>query len=98
MEWEKDSEALERFDRLMNEVSNPLSDFMNTLHEKEMLGEGNLALLLRIIARAVINYTQFSEYMDEYDAIQATKAELMEDPILIHLVQQSAGQGLAGAF
>ena len=98
MEWEKDSEALERFDELMREVCNPLSNFMDILHDKELLGQGNLALLLRIIARAVINYTQFSEYMDEFDAIQATKAEMMDDPILTHLIQQSAGQGLAGAF
>ena len=96
MEWEKDSGAVEAFDRLMKETENPLSDFMSVLHKTELLGQGNVSLLLRIVGRAVINYNNFRESMDEFDAIQATKAEMMEDPLLHHLVEKSTGSAISG--
>ena len=98
MEWEKESVALEAFDRLMKETAEPLSDFLSVLHENALLGQGNISLLLRILGRAVIQYNTFTELMDEFDALQSTKAELMEDPLLHHLVERSTGQGLAGVF
>lgn len=92
MTWENDEEAMDAFDRLVINCYPDLNRFMSIVHEKQLIGENPAELMVRIIANFFSRYVIQRDIHPPEDALTMTKAIMMNDPVLHHLVQMNVGQ------
>lgn len=95
MTWEEDREAVESFDELIITSFESLNKWMTVMHEKKYLGSTPPELLVRVVANFFNNYVKQRGVLNSQEALTMSKAMLMEDPILHHLVQMNVGDAVS---
>lgn len=95
MTWEGDIEAVEAFDEMILTSFESINNWMTVMHDKKYLGNTPPELLVRVVANFFNNYVKQRGIMNANESLTMSKAMLMEDPILHHLVQMNLGEAVS---
>jgi hypothetical protein len=95
MTWEEDVEVVTAFDEMILTSFESVNKWMTVMHEKEYLGSTPPELLIRVVANFFNNYVQQRGVLNIEESLTMSKAMLMEDPILHHLVQMNVGEAVS---
>ena len=92
MSWEENEDALAAFDELILNSWDDLNEFMEVTIAYGLLGETPPELLLRLVGKFWYHYVSHRKVLSPIDSLTLTKAMMMSEPILHHLVQVNGGK------
>ena len=87
MAWTEDAKAMDNFDRLMREIKNPLTAWMNSM--VEYLDNQPNSIIVRLMAKSVLHYNNGRDEMDltETESYGYMISQISADPELQHMMQ-----------